>query len=314
MYDGTLCTAGPWQALVTFQQFIVLARSDGVVDMTPSAISARTTIPLAIIEAGIEALERPDPESRSLDHEGRRIVRLSEHRTWGWRIVNHAKYRAIRDEEGRRDYQREWDRTHRPKRDRGRKPDSNPTNPTATRHARQNPTHADADADAFKNTTARRRPTRQQSSSEFQEFKTAYPKRAGDQAWRKAERAAHARIREGHAWPEMIAGAKRYAAFVRSNGNENTEYVKQAATFLGPDKSFLELWEISPPKPNGTNGRSDPAAEAAWQAVLHGEPRDTRIQAAVDAVGGWPRIRDRSEFDAVKIKREFCVAFTGAVA
>ena len=172
MYDGTLCTAGPWQALVTFQQFIVLARSDGVVDMTPSAISARTTIPLAIIEAGIEALERPDPESRSLDHEGRRIVRLSEHRTWGWRIVNHAKYRAIRDEEGRRDYQREWDRTHRPKRDRGRKPDSNPTNPTATRHARQNPTHADADADAFKNTTARRR---QRANSHRLNFRSSRP-------------------------------------------------------------------------------------------------------------------------------------------
>ena len=293
MYDGTLCTAGPWQALVTFQQFIVLARSDGVVDMTPSAISARTTIPLAIIEAGIEALERPDPESGSLDHEGRRIVRL-------WSTAPGAGGSSTTPNTERFATKRAGaiinvsGIARRPKRDRGRKPDSNPTNPTATRHARQNPTHADADADAFKNTTARRRPTRKQSSSEFQEFKTAYPKRAGDQAWRKAERAAHARIREGHAWPEMIAGAKRYAAFVRSNGNENTEYVKQAATFLGPDKSFLELWEISPPKPNSTNGRSDPAAEAAWQAVLHGEPWDTRIQAAVDAVGGSPRIRDRS--------------------
>ena len=57
MYDGTLATKGPWQALVTFQQLIILADRNGEVDMTPEAISRRTTIPLEIIEHGIKALE-----------------------------------------------------------------------------------------------------------------------------------------------------------------------------------------------------------------------------------------------------------------
>jgi len=113
MYDGTLATQGPWQAIVTFQQMLILADPTGIVDMTATAISRRTTIPLDIIETGIAALEQPDPESRLPDEDGRRIVRLDDHRGWGWQIVNFVHYRNIRDAEGRREYQREWVRQRR---------------------------------------------------------------------------------------------------------------------------------------------------------------------------------------------------------
>lgn len=108
IYDGTLCTKGPWQTLVTFQQFIILADKDGVVDMTPEAVSRRTTIPLEIIQTGVAALEAPDPESRTPDEDGRRITRLSDAREWGWKIVNYAHYRALRTAEERRTYHREY--------------------------------------------------------------------------------------------------------------------------------------------------------------------------------------------------------------
>ena len=113
MYDGTLATKGPWQALVTFQQLIILADRNGEVDMTPEAISRRTTIPLEIIEHGIKALEEPDGDSRSPDLEGRRIVRLSDSRVWGWQLVNYGKYRAIRSQEERREYMRVYQRKRR---------------------------------------------------------------------------------------------------------------------------------------------------------------------------------------------------------
>ena len=51
MYDGTLATQGPWQAIVTFQQMLILADPTGIVDMTATAISRRTTIPLDIRDA-----------------------------------------------------------------------------------------------------------------------------------------------------------------------------------------------------------------------------------------------------------------------
>lgn len=108
IYDGTLCTRGPWQALVTFQQLLVLADQDGNVDMTAVAIARRTTIPADIIETGIEALMQPDPESRTPTLEGRRIVPLAEGRGWGWHIVNYANYRKLKREEDRREYHRSY--------------------------------------------------------------------------------------------------------------------------------------------------------------------------------------------------------------
>lgn len=111
IYDGTL--AQDWRALITFQQMIILCDREGVVDMTPEALSRRTGIPIEHIEAGIAALESPDEKSRSPELNGRRIVRLDDHRTWGWRIVNHAKYREMRSPEDRRAYMRKYMRDRR---------------------------------------------------------------------------------------------------------------------------------------------------------------------------------------------------------
>ena len=104
MYDGTLATRGPWQALVTFQQFIILKDKGGIVDMTADAIARRTTIPIEIIKIGIAALEQPDSESRSSELDGRRITLIDPSRPWGWQVVNHEKYNKIRSEEERREY------------------------------------------------------------------------------------------------------------------------------------------------------------------------------------------------------------------
>lgn len=104
MYDGSLATSGPWEALVTFQQLLVLADRFGDVDMTAEVISRRTIIPLEIIRKGIEELEKPDQQSRDPSHEGRRIVPISPTRAWGWHIVNYSKYAAIRSAEERREY------------------------------------------------------------------------------------------------------------------------------------------------------------------------------------------------------------------
>jgi hypothetical protein len=74
--------------------------------MTPQVLHSTTGIPLRHIRRGLAALEKPDPDSRTPDEEGRRIVRLSDSRSWGWRIVNYAHYRKIRSQEERREYQR----------------------------------------------------------------------------------------------------------------------------------------------------------------------------------------------------------------
>lgn len=78
----------------------------------------------------------------------------------------------------------------------------------------------------------------------FRDFKLAYPNRAGDQGWHKALKAANARIAEGHMPDEFLGGARRYGAFCDATEKTGTEFVKQAATFLGPDKPFLLPWDL----------------------------------------------------------------------
>lgn len=106
IYDGTLVE--DWRALITFQQMIILCDSDGILDMTPSAMARRTGIPLEHIKDGIEILESNDDHSRTPDEKGRRIVRLDDHREWGWRIVNHKHYRDLRTANDKRTYMRKY--------------------------------------------------------------------------------------------------------------------------------------------------------------------------------------------------------------
>lgn len=111
IYEGTLY--GHWKAIVTMQQLIVLADADGIVDMTPQAIAARTSIPLDIIQAGLQILADPDPYSRTPGEDGRRIVLIDAHRPWGWSLVNHEKYKRLQDSDTVRAQTRERVRRHR---------------------------------------------------------------------------------------------------------------------------------------------------------------------------------------------------------
>lgn len=91
--------AEDWQTRLVFEDFLKLADGKGVVDMTVEAIARRTNVPLEIVKRGIAALEQPDPASRTPDEEGRRIVRLDDHRDWGWKVVNIARYRESANKE-----------------------------------------------------------------------------------------------------------------------------------------------------------------------------------------------------------------------
>jgi len=141
MYDGTISVN--WKGLVTFQQMIVLCDSEGVIDITPPALSSRTRIPLEIIEEGIEYLSSPDPYSRSQEHEGRRIILIDEHRPWGWVIVNHKYYRDLASVEDRREKAKLRKQKQREKE--GEKEDVTPCH-TSSRMSR----HTDTDTDTLK--------------------------------------------------------------------------------------------------------------------------------------------------------------------
>jgi hypothetical protein len=91
-----------------FMDMLVLADPDGGIDMTLEAIARRTNVPVDELREAITALSLPDASSRTQEFEGRRLVPIDAKRSWGWRVVSYGHYRAIRDEETRRQYQRDY--------------------------------------------------------------------------------------------------------------------------------------------------------------------------------------------------------------
>lgn len=87
------------------------------------------------------------------------------------------------------------------------------------------------------------RSSKHEYSPEFDAAWQAYPKRAGGNPKASAWKVWKARLREGVKPEAMLEGVKRYAAFVQATGNTGTQYVKQAATFFGPDRHFEESWQ-----------------------------------------------------------------------
>lgn len=81
-------------------------------------------------------------------------------------------------------------------------------------------------------------------SPAFEEAWRAYPKRSGGNNKLSAFKAWNARIKQGVKPEAMLEGVKRYAAFMVSEGKIGTSFVKQAATFFGPDKHFDEAWLV----------------------------------------------------------------------
>lgn len=102
--------------------------------------------------------------------------------------------------------------------------------------------------------TKNSRAAAQPEPSEFVEIRRDYPKRAGSQRWHDALGAYRARVREGASPQAILAGVRRYAAFIRATGKERTEHVQQAATFLGKNRGFELPW-TPPAKPETAGDR-----------------------------------------------------------
>lgn len=98
------------------------------------------------------------------------------------------------------------------------------------------------------------RSAKQDYSPEFETAWQAYPKRTGGNSKAAAFKAWKTRLKEGVKPEVMLAGVKRYAAYARATGSVGTQYVKQAASFFGPDRHFEESWQAPSAPGGGHNG------------------------------------------------------------
>jgi hypothetical protein len=108
IHKSTLMAVGGWLPTYIFEQMIVIADKDGIVEHAPLALYREIglayetefcpVVPLSRFEKAIQYLESPDPDSKSPTLDGRRIVPLKDipdfEENRGWLIVNYEHYRV----------------------------------------------------------------------------------------------------------------------------------------------------------------------------------------------------------------------------
>jgi hypothetical protein len=107
-FSGSMMAAGP--EVFAVWGYVIAHAVDSRVELNPRLLAAVIGSTPERMLAAIERLCASDAESRSKEQEGRRLMREGEFQYF---VVNHDKYRSIRDEEGRREYNREKKREER---------------------------------------------------------------------------------------------------------------------------------------------------------------------------------------------------------
>lgn len=103
---SSLITSSVWgedvETKVVWITLLALADQHGEVQAAVPGVARLAGIELEATRRALGVLEAPDPDSRTPDEEGRRIIPIEG----GWRLVNHAKYRALASKEQRREQDR----------------------------------------------------------------------------------------------------------------------------------------------------------------------------------------------------------------
>jgi hypothetical protein len=241
IFDGTL--HGKWPQTGVWLALLAMTDRHGCIDRTPQAIASDVGISAEELLVCIGEFCKPDPMSRTQECEGRRLVLIDPARSWGWRVVNHSRYREKARLQARDSSRTESGADASRKRTERESPDvprSPPRSPSPD-------SDSDSDANKEKNKKPDRRTSRAvDEPAEFVLVRQEYPKRAGGQRWGDALKFFQRRVREGEKVEVIVEGVKRYAAYARATGLERTEKVQQAATFLGDNRGYLELWQPPP--------------------------------------------------------------------
>ena len=282
LWDGTLgCQP---EACFVFLFMLAHCDPDGIIEMTPKAIAARSGFDIEAVKRAIQVLEQPDPESRTPNEDGRRIVPLDHHRSWGWRIVNYKQYRDMTDAE------RKAAERHRRRVETGtcHAKSRDVTHSHAESRGVTNGHQAEEEADGMKHPSslappqppapplaerARARARRHGEHPDFAAFYDAYPRRIG----RKRAHESFKNALQRHVSLEsrdLIQAAHRFA---REDRGTEERYKPYPAKWLDDDR-FLEFLQDrqdsgspvvrpTPPAPMFTAEETAPPTEEAKAEV-----------------------------------------------
>ena len=100
-YTGSMVGAGP--ELFAVWGYVIANTVGGQVELNPAYLAPVLGMSPDAVRQCIDKLCAPDPASRSKKAQGRRLIREGE---FAYRVPNHFAYRAVRDEQDRREYNR----------------------------------------------------------------------------------------------------------------------------------------------------------------------------------------------------------------
>lgn len=92
----------PHATRICWIAMLAMADRHGRVWGSIPGLANRARITIDECRTAIECFTMPDRDSRTKENEGRRIEPIDG----GWRLLNHAKYRDLRDEESQRESKR----------------------------------------------------------------------------------------------------------------------------------------------------------------------------------------------------------------
>ena len=101
LYSGSMVGAGA--CVFAVWGYVIAATTRGYVELNPKLLSLVIGESMDSISRAIEYLQQPDPESRSKENEGKRLIREGQ---FIYFVPTHEKYRKIRDQIERRRYMR----------------------------------------------------------------------------------------------------------------------------------------------------------------------------------------------------------------
>ena len=99
----------PAETKVVWITMLAMCDRNGYVGASIPGVAAAAGVSVQAVEEAVAKFLAPDKYSRSTEHEGRRIA-VAER---GWTILNYKKFREMRDQEARREWDRERKRAER---------------------------------------------------------------------------------------------------------------------------------------------------------------------------------------------------------
>ncbi len=205
----------PYATRIVWVTMLAMADRHGRVWGSVPGLARRSGVTLEECEAALHTFLSPDKHSRTPDNEGRRVAAING----GWLLLNYAKYRAMRDGEGRKQYMREYMANRRNEL-------TSKQEQLTVGHGKPPLAQAEAEAEAERSKPSRA--SRSVLNGAFTEFWQAYPRKKSkgdaEKAWLKLK-------------PDEALSGKILAAVARAKVSpdwrrEGGKFIPYPATWL----------------------------------------------------------------------------------